>query len=310
MRREIPIVVKGDRFTVETDSLHKRYGYRTAVDGLRLTVPEGAVYALVGPNGSGKTTTFKILLDLVRADRGSARVQGLDSIRSGPEIRGGIGYVAETHTFGYGWMRVGRLLRHHAAYFPTWDDSYEEQLVRRLEIRRQQQFGSLSKGEARRVQLVLALAHRPPVLLLDEPLDGLDPLARDQVLGLLAEHLAATPTTVLVSTHLIHLVERLVDYLGVLRNGRFTAQARRDTLEKNLRRYRAEIPEGWPGAPSLDDRIFRKNGGQREISWVVWGEEEECVRELTGSGATVRGVERLNLEDSVLALLSAGEEGR
>lgn len=298
----------GGPFAVATQGLVKRFGRETALDGVDLRVPEGAAYVLVGPNGAGKSTTFRVLLDLVRADAGTAEVLGLDPRARGPEVRAQIGYVPERHDWGYGWMPVGRLLEHHAAYFPAWDREYAARLARAFDLRLDRKFGRLSKGEARRVQLTLALAHRPPLLVLDEPTDGLDPVMLDETLGLLAEHLAETPTTMLVSTHQIHQVDRLADHVGVMRGGKLVVQLPREALHRGLRRYRAEVPEEWTGAPELNGSVLRGGSLGREIQWVVWGEEREVVERLTRAGATVRDTAPLTLEDAVIALLSRKDQ--
>jgi ABC-2 type transport system ATP-binding protein len=289
---------------VETHGLAKRFGSRVALDGLEMRVPEGAVYVLVGPNGSGKTTTLRTLLDLVRADEGWAAVLGKDSVAEGPEARALAGYVPERQDAGYGWMKVQQLLDFHASYRNSWDAAYAAELMERLEVRDHTKFGKLSKGEARRVQLVLALAHRPPVLLLDEPTDGLDPVMRDEALALLSDHVAETGATLLVSTHLVYEVEGLGDHLGVLREGRLRAQLDRETLRAKLRRYTLEVPEGWAGVEALADRIVRTTGGGRELAWTIWGEESELLTQLKAGGATVRDVDPLTLEEAAVALLA------
>ncbi len=150
----------------------------------------------------------------------------------------------------------------------------------------------------------MALAHRPRLLILDEPTDGLDPVMRDETLGLLVEHITETPTTVLISTHLVHEVDRLADHLGVMRDGKLTAQLPRDQLHRMLRRYRADVPEGWSGVPGLNGTVVRRSGIGREIQWSVWGEEAEVTRHLVSAGATVRDAAPLTLEDAAIALLS------
>ena len=152
-----------------------------------------------------------------------------------------------------------------------------------------------------------ALAHRPPVLLLDEPTDGLDPLARDDFGALLVEHMADAPTTVLWSTHHVHEAERLADHVGVLRGGRLLLQAPVDAVRGRVRRYRAEVPEGWEGAPGLNGEVLVRARSGREITWTVWGDEREVAERLSASGATVREAAPLSLEDASLALLRAGE---
>ena len=297
----------GGPFAVTVEDLSKRYGKELALDGIDLQVPQGAVYVLAGANGAGKSTLLRSLLNLVRPDGGRAEVLGLDPRTQGAQARAQIGYVPEGPDTGSRWMRVGDLLKHHAAYYPTWDASYAARLSRILEIRLDRRMGRLSKGQARRVQLVLALAHRPPLLLLDEPTDGLDPVARDEVLGLLAEHLADTGCSVLISTHLVYEIERLVDHLGVLRSGRLVAQLPLQQLQSRLRAYRADGPEGWVGPADLNGVVLRRNEPGREIRWTVWGEEREVVDRLARSGAVVRDVAPLMLDEAVVTLLRAKE---
>lgn len=204
-------------------------------------------------------------------------------------------------------MPVGELLRQHATYFSAWDPAYAARLARAFDIRSEQRYGRLSKGQARRVQLLLALAHRPAVLLLDEPTDGLDPVMRDETLGLLAEHLAETPTTVLVSTHLVHELETLADHFGAIRDGRLHAQLPVEGLRRGLRRYHAEVPEGWGGVATLNGAVLRRAGAGREIQWTIWGDEAEVVGHLSDAGATVRAATPLTLADAAIALLSRKE---
>jgi ABC-2 type transport system ATP-binding protein len=292
---------------METRELAKRYGRRVALDGLDLRVPGGAVYVLVGPNGAGKTTALRSLLDLVRPDRGSATVLGHDAVREGARVRALCGYVPERQDSGYGWMTVGQLLSSHAAYRPSWDAGYARSLLSRLEVRDHTKFGKLSKGEARRVQLVMALAHRPPVLLLDEPTDGLDPVMREEALSLLSDHVAAHETTLLVSTHLVYEVEGLGDHLGVLKDGVLMTQLDRETLRLRLRRYTMELPAGWASPSDLTERVVRRNGRGREQAWTLWGDEREVVERLGAAGAAVRQAEPVTLEEAAIALLAMRE---
>ncbi|HEX2166816.1 MAG TPA: ABC transporter ATP-binding protein [Longimicrobiales bacterium] len=295
----LPTRVTAPVWGIETIGLSRTYGRTTAVDDLDLTVPEGAIYLLAGQNGAGKTTVMRLLLGLMRPDGGESRVAG---VRSGPrgDVRAHIGYVPETHELPYGRMRVGHLMDHEASYRRTWNHEYAGHLVRELDIDRSRRLGALSKGEMRRVQLVVALSHRPRVLLLDEPTDGLDPLVRDTVLRLLVEHVSDTGTTVLVATHVVHEMDRLADHVGVLRGGRLLAQTTRDELRAKLRRYRFQAPADWrpPEVP-----VAHRNGGAGEYEWTVWGDESSVVAHLTQSGASVTAASPLELNDAVLTLL-------
>ena len=303
----LPTRLESGAFSVTTHDLSKRYREQAALNRVNLQIPEGSVYLLVGPNGAGKTTLIRTLLDLVRPTGGWVEVLGMRPDADGPLIRAQVGYVPERHDWGYGWMRVGRLLEHHAVFFPAWDRAYAERLARLFELPMDRKYGRISKGQARRVQLVMALAHRPALLLLDEPTDGLDPVMRDETVGLLAEHLAETPTTVLISTHLVHEAETLADHVGVLNSGRLRVQLPVSELRRSLRRYRAEVPEGWGGISTLNGEVVRRRQTGREVQWTVWGEEREIVEHFTRSGATVREAAPLSLEEATLALLSRKE---
>jgi len=307
MTSSLPTRLRDGELAVDTRGLTKRFGDQVALNDVTLQVPTGAVYLLVGPNGAGKSTTLKVMLDLVRAEQGAAEVFGLDTRERAPEVRANVGYVPEFPTWGYGWMRVGRLLEHHALYYPTWDADYAAKLMQKFDLRTDRKMGVLSKGQARRVHLTMALAHRPPLLLLDEPTDGLDPFMRDETLGVLADHLAASPTTVVLSTHHVEEVEGLADHIGVLRNGELRAQMSRDDLNAGMRRYRVEVPDGWSGVASLNGTVLRRVAAPREVQWTVWGPEAEIVQKLTGSGGTVREVAPLSLIDATLALLNPND---
>ena len=296
---------------VETQGLVKRYGRRAALGGVDMRIPAGSVYVLVGPTGAGKTTTLRVLLDLVRPDSGEARVLGMDPVSSGAEVRARCGYLPERGDAGYGWMKVQQLLDHHASYRSNWDPAYARELMKRLEVRDHTRFGKLSKGESRRVQLVMALAHRPEVLLLDEPTDGLDPVMRDEALGILSDHIGETGATLVISTHLVYEVEGLGDHLGVMQDGVLRAQLDREMLRRQLLRYTLEVEEGWTGPDRMTERVIRRGGGGREVAWTIWGAQEEIVDQLRAGGAAVRQVDPLTLEEAAVALMAMrGDQAR
>jgi ABC-2 type transport system ATP-binding protein len=220
--------------------------------------------------------------------------------------RAHIGYVPEQLNWGHGWMRVGRLLEHHARYFPSWDTQYADHLIREFQLRVDQRMNTLSKGQGRRVHLVMALAHRPPLLILDEPTDGLDPVMRDEALGVLSAHMADTPTTVFLSTHHVMEMEHLADHVGVLRDGELRAQVSLSSLRSQLRRYRADIPAGW-ATEQLGAVVLRKTTTRDELDWTIWGDEHDVIHELAALGAHVRHCSPLSLNDAALALLTSTE---
>lgn len=290
-------------YAVATHELSKRYGREPALDRVDVRVPEGVVYVLVGVNGAGKSTLFKVLMNLDPPSAGTAEVFGLDTGRQGPEVRAQVGYVPERQDAPYRSMTCADLLRHAAVFYPEWDHTYADHLTRSLGVRPQRRVGGLSKGETRRLQLVLALAHRPPLLLLDEPTDGLDPVVRRRTLTVLAEHLADAPTTVLISTHNLHELESLADHVGVLRDGRLVAQMPREEIQRTVRSYQLEVPDGWEAPRELQATGVRRSSAGRDVRCTLVGEEREITRRLAAAGARVRQVSKLPIEDAALAFL-------
>lgn len=297
----------GGESAVRTEMLRKEFARTIALDGVTLSVPLGAVYLLVGPNGAGKTTLLRVLLDQLRPTSGGATVLGHNPHSAGAQVRAATGYVPETGVPPYPAMRVGELLQYHARYYAAWDSAYADRLGAALGIKLESHLGALSKGEGRRVQLVMALAHRPPLLLLDEPTDGLDPVIRDRFFSLLAEHLAERQTTVLVSSHLVYESELFANHLGVLGHGKLHAQIDRPTLDAKLRRYTGRIDSGTPLSGSLQSRLLQSRDFGSGTEWIIWGEEAEVRDQLGSAGAEVRDVRRLTLEETARLLMSRTE---
>ena len=289
---------------ITTEKLSLRYGNEPALVDVDLRVPGGAVYVLVGENGAGKSSTLKVLLNLERAHAGRAEVFGMDTVADGPRVRAQVGYIPESPSAGYSWMTCRRLIEHVAVHYPSWDHEYAARLVDVFGVRLERKAGTLSKGESRRLQFVLALAHRSPLLVFDEPTDGLDPVMRKRTLAQLAEHLADTPATVLISTHHIHEVESLADHVGVLRQGRLVAQMSRDEARRTVLRYRVEVPDGWQPPPELGIGNLRRSVSGHEVQWTLVGEERDITARLSAAGATVRHVATLPLEDAAVTFLA------
>jgi ABC-2 type transport system ATP-binding protein len=298
--------LNGEALAVATQGLCKQYGQIHALRDVSLRVPNGATYLLIGPNGAGKSTTIRILLDLVRPSSGAAEIMGYGTDAEAALARAQVGYVPEQLSWGHGWMRVGRLLEHHSRYFPLWDTQYAARLAREFRLQLDQRMDTLSKGQGRRVHLVMALAHRPPLLILDEPTDGLDPVMRDEALGVLSAHMADTPTTILLSTHHVMEMEHLADHIGVLRVGQLRAQLPLESLRTGLRRYRARIPADW-ASEQLQAVVLRKTTTRDELDWTIWGEERAVVEELAALGAHVSHSSPLSLNDATLALLTSDD---
>jgi ABC-2 type transport system ATP-binding protein len=226
-----------------------RYRGKTALDGLNLSVPRGAVYAFLGDNGAGKTTTMKILTGLVPPDAGRATILGLDCWGRATELRHRVGYMPERPRF-YDWMNVGEIGWFTAAFHkPGFLPRYRE-WSERLGLDPTKRLKDLSKGGYARVGLALALAPDPEVLLLDEPTSGLDLLTRREFLASLAD-LASTGRTVFITSHSIAELERACSHVGLLRDGKMILNATLEEVRKKVRRVSLRFTDSPPDPTGL-----------------------------------------------------------
>jgi ABC-2 type transport system ATP-binding protein len=209
---------------IEITSLTRRFGARTALDGVNLSFACGGVYGLVGANGAGKTTLIKHVLGLLRAEYGRVRVFGLDPVADPVGVLSRIGYLSEEPDLP-GWMRVDELLNYSRAFYPAWDDRYAEELRMQFALEPGAKLKTLSKGQKARAGLLVALAFRPELLVLDEPSSGLDPIVRRDILGAVLRTIADDGRTVLFSSHLLDEVEQVADHVTMIKDGRIVASA-------------------------------------------------------------------------------------
>ncbi len=202
---------------IRTDALTKKYRRLAALDQVNLEVQEGAVYALVGQNGAGKTTAIKILMNLIAASKGTAQVLGTDSRKIGGKSYTQIGYVSENQEIPE-WMKVGALLDYLRDFYPTWDLALEQSLVKQFDLPLDRKIKALSRGMKMKLALAGALAFHPRLIVLDEPFGGLDPLVRDQLIEGLLER--AAESTVFLSSHDLAEIESFASHVGYLESGK------------------------------------------------------------------------------------------
>jgi ABC-2 type transport system ATP-binding protein len=284
---------------IETRDLVKRYGSIAAVDGLSLSVPRGAVYALVGRNGSGKTTTIRMLLDLSLPDAGTARVLGMDCHAERVKVLERVGYVSDRPLLG-GWTG-DQLVRFNRGFYPRWSDELVARYVRVFDIPMKQRFRNLSRGNQTKMWLMLALAQQPELLILDEPTAGLDPVVTDQLLRVLVEDVAAEGRTVFMSSHHLSEIERIADWVGMIDKGKLLLEAPMEELRARFRRIQvAGVAE--MAMPVAAMRV-RRSGASTE--YVVRDGAEEFVDALERGGATVIQSSPMNLSEIFLECLGA-----
>lgn len=219
---------------IHISQLTRRFGVKTALDSVSLSLPRGAVYGLVGANGAGKTTLIRHILGLLRAEAGSVRIFGLDPVADPVVVLSRIGYLSEENDLP-GWMRVDELIRYSRAFYPDWDEAYAEELRRSFALDLAAKIRTLSKGQKARAGLLVALAHRPELLVLDEPSSGLDPIVRRDILGAVIRTIADEGRTVLFSSHLLEEVEEVADHVTMISDGRIVLSATLDEIRESHR---------------------------------------------------------------------------
>ena len=288
---------------IEIRRLSKTFsGTVRAVDGLDMVVPRGVVYGLIGRNGAGKTTTLRVLMGLLRPDAGFGHVLGMDVRTADPVQRARVTYVSQGQQL-YSWMTLEELGYYIGRFFPCWDAGHLVRLSQRFEVPRDRPIGVMSGGEQRKAAIVLALASRAEVMLLDEPAGGLDPIARRQLVDEIVDLAAAGDTTILFSTHIITDLERVAEYVGIMDRGRMVNQGRLEDLHTSTRRVQVIFPGAAPPAGFVIPGAVRSHTAGAVVTALVRLEDEnqlDPVRRMPGVRVQVFP---LGLEEAFIDLL-------
>jgi ABC-2 type transport system ATP-binding protein len=228
---------------IELVGLSKRFGRTLAVDNLSLEVARGSTFGLIGPNGAGKSTTIRMLMGILRPTAGQARVLGTDVFADPVEVKQRVGYVPETHHV-YRWMRVEEAVRFCRSVYRTWNDQTCREMLDLFRLDPGKKVRHLSKGMLVKLSLLLAVSHDPELLVLDEPMAGLDPVAREEFLDGVLRTICERGQTVLFSTHTLDDVQRLADTVGILYEGQLLVHRKIDELLATTKRVRATLRDG------------------------------------------------------------------
>jgi ABC-2 type transport system ATP-binding protein len=284
---------------ISVSQLTRRFGARTALSSVTMSVPRGGVHGLVGANGAGKTTLIKHILGLLGAESGSVRVFGLDPVADPVGVLSRIGYLSEEHDLP-AWMRVGELIRYSRAYRPAWDDGYAEELRRAFALDPDAKIKTLSKGQKARAGLLVALAFRPELLVLDEPSSGLDPVVRRDILEAIMRTIADEGRTVLFSSHLLEEVERVADHVTMVSEGRIALSAPLDAIRASHRCVTVRFAESRPRPPAIAG-VLRWDGEGSEWMAVYRDGSVELQAAVAGLGARIVAERVASLDEVFVA---------
>lgn len=292
---------------IRTRGLTKAFGSVRALDGLDMDVPAGSVYGLVGPNGAGKTTLLQHVAGVMRQDAGEVLVDGAPVFEN-PAVKGRIAYVA-SEPYSFRQARVSDLRRLHASLEPRFDVARFDELASLFALDEDRLVRSLSKGMRRQLASCLALAQRPEVLLLDEPLDGLDPSARRAMLAQVMDDVARTGMTVLVSSHNLRELTDVCDHVGIMEAGRMRLERSLEDLQGGFVKAQVAFPDG-ADVPSLALDVLHEEVQGRLRTLVVRGAADQVESALGVAGATFVNVLPLSLEEIFIYEIGGADRDR
>jgi ABC-2 type transport system ATP-binding protein len=277
---------------IDVQAVHKTFRSTEVLRGVSLQVARGETFAFLGRNAAGKTTTIRMLLGLLKRDDGAIRVLGLDPQRNPLELRQRVGYLAEDQTM-YGWMRVEEIVRFVAPFYPTWDHALAAKYLRDFELPLRTRIKHLSKGQNVRLGLVLALAHLPELVILDDPALGLDPIMRKQFNRDLITHLQGEGRTVFYSSHLLYEVEPVADEVAILDHGKIIRQAATETLRRDVKQLFLSREAFANTRNELKIRDEKTDGDR--VALIVEG-AEQAIAALRREGTEIQVLD-LNLDE-------------
>ena len=266
-------------------NLSRRFGAKTVLNDVSLYVPRGSVFGLVGENGAGKTTLIKHILGLLRAEAGTVRVFGIDPVTDPVGVLGRIGYLSEQPDLP-GWMRVDELMRYTQAFYPKWDAGYAEKLREQFGLKPTAQIKTLSKGQCAKAGLLAAQAHRPDLLLLDEPSSGLDPIVRRDILEAIIRTVADEGRTVFFSSHLLEEIERVSDHIAMVHQGKLVLCGPLDEIKAQHRRFTLCFETAQSKSPIVPGAVSVTGTG-REWSVICNGARRELPEITANLGARI-----------------------
>ena len=288
---------------IEIRDLVKTFDGFAALDGASVSVPQGAIYGLVGPNGAGKSTVIRHLAGIYRADSGEVLVGG-EPVYENPAVKARIAYIPDD-IFYYGGATIRDMKNFYRSMIPSFSDERFEKLAAAFALKPTQSMRRLSKGMQKQAAFWLALSCCPEVILLDEPVDGLDPVMRRQIWSLLLQDVAERETTVLVSSHNLRELEDVCDHVGIMNRGKMLLERPLAEMQDNTVKIQLALPEGRALPEGLEILHCTETGRLRQL--ILRGKAEELTARLAACEPFFMDVLPLSLEEIFIYELGGAE---
>jgi ABC-2 type transport system ATP-binding protein len=280
---------------IEMKNVSKAFTTFKAVDSIHLTIQKGTIYGLIGSNGAGKTTLMKLLAGIYRQDQGDVTVDGTP-VYENVTLKQSIFYIPDYPYFLPQYTTI-QMARFYRSIYPSWSEVRFQQLVEQFDIDLNKKIYTFSKGWQRQIAFVLAFSVNPEILILDEPLDGLDPVVRKKVKNLLIQDVADREMTILISSHNLREIEDICDHIGIIHKGKIIMEKELDELKSDIHKvqlaYKDGVPEGLP--EQLTSLYTEKRGSV--LLCIVRGNEEEISKQIRKTNPVIFDLLPLSLEE-------------
>ena len=276
------------------DGLSKRFGKSAAVDHLSLEVPRGTVFGFLGRNGAGKSTTIRILMNMLAPTAGRVEVLGLNPQKDELQIKQQVGYVSDNPVM-YEWMKVREIAWFTGQFYERWNREKVEGLIERFGLDPEQKVKHLSRGMNAQLALALTLGHDPELLILDEPVSGLDVVVRQDFLESIIHAIHEEGRTVFLSSHLVHEVERVADRVAIIDQGKLVVEDEVDQLKARIKKVLVRVEEGFDAERIAGIRDVHGEGRQLLLTVADFGQDKLDLIEA-GGGHVVEVID-LGLEE-------------
>jgi ABC-2 type transport system ATP-binding protein len=290
---------------IETEGLTRFFGNRKVVDAVSLRVPRGSVFAFLGSNATGKSTTIRMLLGLLRPTRGTSRILGEDSLRLRDETRARIGYTTESHAV-HDWMTVAEAGAYQSRFLPGWDDRIFTRLVAHFGLAPNAKARSLSRGQRAVLSLALALAPQPELLVLDDPTLGLDPVTRRSILEFLVTATRETDRTIFLSSHQLDDVERYASHVAVLDRGALRVQCPIEEVRRQARGFALTFAGAVPAVPRFRGLLASRTYDEHWLGLTVVRPDDDARRIIHSLGAISVEEKQVGFDEVIGGYLADG----